>query len=155
MSMKNKVMEQKVNKIKESKTCDDGERIDLNGFEWVCDGDSDCVDGADEDKTKIQNCTVTLEECTGDQFKCDNGRCINSLWKCDHDNDCGDGSDEAKDCKDKYRKCNDTEFTCSNAKCISKNYKCDGEDDCGDNSDEVDCGKLIYSPKKIVLKMYF
>lgn len=109
---------------------------------WVCDGDPDCVDGADETKAGA-NCTRVQEECDDDQFPCANGRCINKHWTCDHDNDCGDGSDESKDCKDKFRKCNnETEFTCQNAKCISKNYRCDSEDDCGDGSDEFHCGEL-------------
>jgi low density lipoprotein-related protein 2 len=112
--------------------------------DWVCDGDPDCVDGADEDKSKISNCNTTLEACADDQFKCDNGRCINKVWRCDHDNDCGDGSDESKDCKDHYRTCSETEFSCQNAKCISKNYQCDGEDDCGDGSDEFNCGNIYF-----------
>ncbi len=83
---------------------------------WVCDGDPDCVDGADEDESRA-NCTRVEQECEEDQFKCKNGRCINKYWKCDFDNDCGDGSDEAKDCKDHYKVCqNDTEFTCQNSR---------------------------------------
>ena len=109
---------------------------------WVCDGDPDCVDGADEDSSKIANCTLTKQNCTEGQFQCDNGRCINNSWKCDHDNDCGDGSDEGKDCKNHFRTCKpEIEFACQNAKCIAKTYKCDGEDDCGDGSDEFGCGK--------------
>ena len=108
---------------------------------WVCDGDPDCVDGADEDSANVPNCTLTKQNCTEGQFQCDNGRCINNSWKCDHDNDCGDGSDESKDCKNHFRTCTDFEFTCQNAKCIAKSYKCDGEDDCGDGSDEYNCGK--------------
>ena len=107
---------------------------------WVCDGDPDCVDGADEDEVKA-NCTRVKEDCEEDQFQCKSGRCINKFWRCDHDNDCGDGSDESKDCKDHYRKCAEAEFTCQNARCISNNYRCDGEDDCGDGSDEFNCGE--------------
>ena len=63
---------------------------------WVCDGDPDCVDGADENST-LHNCPPP-EPCEDNQFRCDNRRCINKEWVCDHDNDCGDGSDEPKNC---------------------------------------------------------
>jgi len=70
---------------------------------WVCDGEPDCVDGADEDSSTVKECDIPKEDCSEDQFQCKNGRCINKAWMCDHDNDCGDGSDEGKDCKEHYR----------------------------------------------------
>jgi len=33
-------------------------------------------------------------ECTSDQFRCPDGRCISSSWLCDLDDDCGDLADE-------------------------------------------------------------
>ena len=45
---------------------------------WVCDGDPDCVDGADEDRVHA-NCTEVPNTCTEEQFTCNNGRCINSV----------------------------------------------------------------------------
>ena len=39
-------------------------------------------------------CFSPTAQCTEDQFKCDNGRCIYGSWHCDNDNDCGDNSDE-------------------------------------------------------------
>lgn len=104
---------------------------------WLCDGDPDCVDGADENVT-LHHC-ATPQPCADDMFTCDNGRCINKGWLCDHDNDCGDGTDEGKFCNQKYKTCSTAEFTCQNFKCIRSQYRCDGEDDCGDRSDEVGC----------------
>lgn len=37
--------------------------------------------------------------CLPNQYRCSNGRCINSIWKCDSDNDCGDMSDE-QECRE-------------------------------------------------------
>ena len=59
-----------------------------------------------DDKTKCQcpddqvthsNGTCSLQpgqNCTGDQFQCDNKLCVSRVWTCDGDNDCGDHSDE-------------------------------------------------------------
>ncbi|KAM6901408.1 complement component C6 isoform 1-T2 [Lycodopsis pacificus] len=43
-------------------------------------------------------CMLAPIDCRGD-FKCDNGRCINSTLLCNKQNDCGDNSDE-RDCGD-------------------------------------------------------
>ncbi|XP_068588511.1 complement component C6 [Cebidichthys violaceus] len=43
-------------------------------------------------------CKLAPIDCRGD-FKCDNGRCINSTLICNRQNDCGDNSDE-RDCGD-------------------------------------------------------
>lgn len=44
---------------------------------WVCDGDPDCVDGADENAT-LHNCPEP-EQCSENQFQCKNNRCINKV----------------------------------------------------------------------------
>lgn len=44
---------------------------------WICDGDPDCVDGADENVT-LHNC-ATQQPCAEDMFTCGNGRCINKV----------------------------------------------------------------------------
>lgn len=106
---------------------------------WLCDGDPDCVDGADENVT-LHHCPAPTP-CADNQFTCNNGRCLNRSWLCDHDNDCGDGSDEGKFCNSQYKPCSNGEFTCQNFKCIRKHFQCDGQDDCGDHSDEVGCRK--------------
>lgn len=43
----------------------------------MCDGDPDCVDGADENTTML-NCPEP-EECAENQFQCNNRRCISKV----------------------------------------------------------------------------
>ena len=44
---------------------------------WMCDGDPDCVDGADENST-LNHCPPA-EPCSDNQFQCDNQRCIGKV----------------------------------------------------------------------------
>lgn len=95
-------------------TCpDDGREIPAR---WACDGDKDCIDGADE------------EDC--EYFECADGALIASEEECDEWYDCHDRSDELE-CR--YFLCRD------NAKTIEKERRCDGRADCADESDELDC----------------
>lgn len=45
----------------------------------ICDGDPDCVDGADENVT-LHHC-ATPQPCGEDMFTCENGRCVNKVSK--------------------------------------------------------------------------
>lgn len=51
-----------------------------------CDRRQDCIDNSDE-----VNCE---HQCQGNQFRCNNGRCVHENWVCDTFDDCGDNSDE-------------------------------------------------------------
>lgn len=96
------------------------------------------------------NCTQSAD-CSKDEFKCKNGRCIFRRWMCDHDDDCGDGSDEAN-CRKldtepwKFLRLTSvfalSEYTCgvaqipctSDHRCIPQRWQCDGERDCPDGT---------------------
>ncbi|XP_076583327.1 low-density lipoprotein receptor-related protein 8-like [Chaetodon auriga] len=89
----------------------------------VCDGHTDCEDGADE-----QRCGHLW--CKKGEFACRSRRCISRHFLCDGVDNCGDGSDEAA-CH------NCTTFSCGlSATCLPANRLCDGRTDCEDGRDE-------------------
>ncbi len=97
-------------------TCGSGSKVPED---FVCDGESDCQDGSDEqqncpppfmceDGTELSEYSVCdgFDDCAGaedesdcpDPFACGDGIEIPAEWVCDDDRDCEDGSDEQQNC---------------------------------------------------------
>ncbi|CAF3898744.1 unnamed protein product [Rotaria sp. Silwood2] len=107
----------------------------------VCDGQSDCSDGSDEDTRFCSRYT-----CRPTEYRCLSGGCIPYIERCDRKIDCNDGSDENnafQPCV--YPQCPEGQFTCTNFRCIDNFKRCNGYDDCNDGNatDEVGCPSRI------------
>ncbi|KAJ7327046.1 hypothetical protein JRQ81_016805 [Phrynocephalus forsythii] len=76
-------------------------------------------------------CHTQHEECSSQEFRCVNRKCIPLHKTCDGINDCGDLSDEV--C---CRACRTGSFHCKSDVCIAEKYLCNNERDCLTGEDE-------------------
>lgn len=86
---------------------------------WRCDNQGDCKDGSDE---------LDCPPCKLNQFRCQNGQCIESKHVCDGYHNCDDKSDERNCCKG--FKCPGTDV------CLEESLVCNGMENCADGADE-------------------
>ncbi|XP_043220923.1 low-density lipoprotein receptor-related protein 5-like [Amphibalanus amphitrite] len=91
---------------------------------WRCDGKPECEGGADE-----HNCSA----CTGAQFACNNGQCIERGLACDGVPQCDDRSDETACCG-----AEPNQFFCHRSQqCVPLRQLCDGVHHCQLGEDEL------------------
>lgn len=85
----------------------------------------------------------TPEECTRDQFFCDD-TCFDRGIRCNGQIECSDRSDE-HDCHSppprhpSYPMLPCPQHTCPSGRCYTESERCDGHRHCEDNSDESNC----------------
>nr|XP_054751071.1 atrial natriuretic peptide-converting enzyme-like isoform X5 [Lytechinus pictus] len=104
--------------------CPDG--LGCVGFDQICDGVQQCLDGYDEQLCTGGNCSITELPCL------DQTECYPIDKQCDGEFDCTDESDE-----DSCSSC--PESTCFDGGCYPFSGYCDGIPDCLDQSDELFC----------------
>ncbi|TKC52997.1 hypothetical protein EI555_015648, partial [Monodon monoceros] len=98
---------------------------------WLCNGEQECPDGADEQCEEV---------CHGhpQAWQCDDGRCISIHWLCDGVSDCLDGSDEVN-CE-RMTPCPDPKIPCpGDPQCRDAWEPCDVDEDCGGGFGEAHC----------------
>ncbi|XP_050406907.1 low-density lipoprotein receptor-related protein 1B isoform X2 [Patella vulgata] len=121
--------------VKDGYTCKEGEtkcRMTSSCLkpEQNCDDKVDCPNKIDE-----LNCAA---KCSGDQFRCTDGKCIPPRWMCDGSLDCINGTDEVTtNCVP--TECNNRQFRCTEYMCILKALVCDHYKDCPGGEDEKNC----------------
>ncbi|XP_066592780.1 vitellogenin receptor [Prorops nasuta] len=125
--------------------CGDEKNTCISSY-FLCDGEYECPNGADEEKCSTGQNTrpARTSICQLDEYMCKDESCIPLEKFCDLRHDCRDESDEYENCV-KDIKC--SKFQCESGHCINTEWKCDGMPDCPDKSDEENCDNYLILPE--------
>ena len=100
--------------------------------------------------------------CQANQFRCNDGTCIDAQARCNSYPDCYDRSDEdncgwfstlvllflnqfmlLNDITAESKECGPDEFRCGDGSCIDVRARCNSYPECRDQSDEQNCGESM------------
>ncbi|XP_065204430.1 modular serine protease-like [Planococcus citri] len=105
---------------------------------------SSCLHLLQTSVLESENQEEKMDDCLKQEFKCDNGQCVDKSFLCDGILDCEDNSDETTHhCSNTT--CKENFFQCDYGGCIEEKYICDDLDQCHDGSDES--AYMCYTPR--------
>ncbi|XP_041563042.1 basement membrane-specific heparan sulfate proteoglycan core protein isoform X19 [Drosophila elegans] len=88
-------------------------------------------------KSEARGTYISYGECHANEFRCNDGQCIDARKRCNNIEDCAEGEDEGEECP---AACSGMEYQCRDGtRCISVSQQCDGHSDCSDGDDEEHC----------------
>nr|CAD7589934.1 unnamed protein product [Timema genevievae] len=100
-------------------------------------GETTDVQGIHRPPPFLNAFTTQRPSCGSDEFRCNDGRCIEDFRRCDYIMDCTSGEDEAN-CPNIT--CQSNEWQCDSGICIDSRLRCNNRQDCpNDSSDERNC----------------
>ncbi|XP_039152495.1 basement membrane-specific heparan sulfate proteoglycan core protein isoform X13 [Drosophila simulans] len=92
-------------------------------------------------KSVARGTYLSYGECQANEFRCNNGDCIDARKRCNNVSDCSEGEDENEECP---AACSGMEYQCRDGtRCISVSQQCDGHSDCSDGDDEEHCDGIV------------
>ncbi|CAF1058675.1 unnamed protein product [Adineta steineri] len=116
-------------------------------LDWrnICDGAQQCTDGTDE-----ENCDLLeFNECDPNEYRCDNGMCIDDIYFLDGEYDCADWSDEMNKADSDGCSHMPLAFNCDEHQCRRFHWSC-GDGQCFSPTSRMGFQEFISKKKSCV-----